>query len=68
MRQYYDDFEEFEYADSKTRSRMMREQRREASRHATRRKPWRRTADYLDRDDFDDFSEYHSYTRSFSGH
>jgi hypothetical protein len=64
----YDDFDELEFAGSPLHKSMRREQRRQEYRHAKRRNPWRRAADYLDPDDHDDFRDYDRYTEYDQGH
>lgn len=61
MRPLYDEFEDFDFADSPALSRIMREQRREERRFANRRNDWRRTEEFFDSDEFDDVSEYTVY-------
>ena len=61
MRSVYDDFEEFDLSDSPALGRIMREQRREERRFASRRNDWRRTEDFFEFDEFDDVSDYAEY-------
>ena len=61
MRPLYDEFEDFDFAESPALSRVMREQRREERRLANRRNDWRRTEDFFELDEFDDVSDYSDY-------
>jgi hypothetical protein len=61
MRPLYDEFEEFDFADSPALNRFMREQRREERRLASRKNDWRRTEDFFELDEFDDVSDYTDY-------
>ena len=68
MRPLYDDFDDFEFARSPMQKKMKREQRRQENRYAKRRNPWRRAADYMNPDDFEDFNDYDRYTEYDLGH
>ena len=62
MRPLYDEFDEFDFADSSVVSRFMREQLREERRMANRRHHGPGDDSSLDEfDDFDDFEEYDDY-------
>lgn len=62
MRPLYDDFDEYEFAGSPVQKSIRREQRRQENRYAKRRNQWRRTADYREPDDFDDFDDCEHYS------
>jgi len=53
MRHIYDDFDDFEFASNPALARVMREQRREERRFATRRNTWRKAEDHFEIDEDD---------------
>jgi hypothetical protein len=61
MRPLYDEFEDFDFADSPALSRVMREQRRQERRFASGKNDWRRTEEFFEFDEFDDVSDYTDY-------
>lgn len=61
MRPVYDDFDDFDFADSPALGRIIREQRREERRYARRKVDWRRAEDSVEFDEFKDVREIDEY-------
>lgn len=61
MRPLYDDFDEFDFDDSHAVARLLREQRREATRRASRRSSGPKRHRYDDDDNFSDYGDRGGY-------
>ena len=61
MRPSYDDFDEFDFADSLAVSRVLRDQQREERRLARRRASGPGDEDHYNQDAFDEFDEFDDY-------
>jgi hypothetical protein len=69
MRQLFDDFDEFDFDDNPSVARLLREQRLEESRFASRKshgpKHKRQLDDDNDYDDFEDYDEFDDFDNDF---
>jgi hypothetical protein len=61
MRPLFEDFDEFDFDDSPSVARLLREQRLEESRFASRRAHGPKHKRHFDDDEYDDFGNYEEY-------